>query len=65
MKAPQSSWLKFSYVGFQIMAAIILFGWIGYTIDSYFSLYPYGFIISLVIGSVTSLYGIWKDSKKY
>ncbi len=65
MKAPQSSWLKFSYVGFQITASIMLFGWLGYKIDKYFSISPYGLIISLVVGSIVSLYGIWRDSNKY
>jgi len=47
------------------MAAIIFFGLLGYKIDEYLYISPYGLIISLVIGSIASLYGIWKDSNKY
>ena len=65
MKARKNNWLKFSYVGFQICASICLFGWIGHKIDQYFSISPYGLIISLFVGAAGSLYGIWVDSNRY
>ena len=64
MKAQKNNWLKFSYVGFQICGSILLFGWIGYKIDQYLNISPYGLIISLFIGTVSSLYMIWVDSNR-
>ena len=65
MSAPKNNWLRLSYVGFQIAASILLFGWIGYLIDKYFNFSPYGLIAGLLIGAILSLYSIWKDSKRF
>tara|TARA_Y100001970_G_C13899504_1_gene682872 strand:- start:340 stop:537 length:198 start_codon:yes stop_codon:yes gene_type:complete len=60
MKDQKTSWLALSSIGFQLTAALLLFGWAGYIIDDFFSINPIGLIIGLVIGGVASLYQIWK-----
>jgi len=60
MKDQRSNWLQLSSIGFQIVASLLLFGWIGYLIDKNFSIDPIGLIAGLIIGGLGSLYQIWK-----
>ena len=65
MKDQKNNWFKYSNIGFQISISIFFFGWIGYKMDQYYNLSPYGLLIGLLLGSIVSLYGVWKDSNKY
>ena len=65
MSMPKNNWLRLSYIGFQIAISILLFGWIGYLFDKYFKFSPYGLIIGLLVGGILSLYGVWRDSKRF
>tara|TARA_Y100000588_G_C14163118_1_gene885709 strand:+ start:977 stop:1168 length:192 start_codon:yes stop_codon:yes gene_type:complete len=60
MKVRNNNWLSFSSVGFQIIAGLLVFGWLGKKIDDFLLTYPYGFIIGLVIGGALSLYQVWR-----
>jgi len=60
MKDQRSNWLQLSSIGFQIVASLLLFGWIGHLIDEIFSIDPVGLIAGLIIGGLGSLYQIWK-----
>lgn len=60
MKDQKTNWLALSSVGFQLVASLLLFGWIGYLIDNFFSTNPIGFTIGLIVGGFASLYQIWK-----
>ena len=56
------NWIKYSNVGFQILATLALFGWFGYFLDqSYPDFKPLFLIISLFIGIGVSLYYLWKS----
>ena len=60
MKGQKTNWLAFSYVGFQIAASLLFFGWVGKQIDKYFLIAPYGLVLGLLLGGWFSLYEIWK-----
>ena len=61
MKEHRNNWIVFSSAGFQIAAALLVFGWIGHFCDNYFnSLSPFGLILGLIFGVFISLYHIWK-----
>lgn len=64
MRETKASWLQFSSIGFQIAASLLLFGWIGYLIDNFFSINPIGLVVGLVIGGLASLYQIWKIASR-
>ena len=67
MKEQKSNWLQLSSIGFQIAAALLLFGWIGYLVDEKFLTditIPIGLVVGLVVGGLTSLYQIWKIVSK-
>jgi len=55
------NWIKYSNLGFQIIATIGVFGWIGYLLDNrYPDSKPYFFIGLLFIGVTIALYQLWK-----
>lgn len=60
MKSQNRNWLSLSSIGFQIIASLLFFGWIGKQIDYFFLIEPYGLIIGLLLGGFISLYEIWK-----
>ena len=60
MKGQNNNWLSFSSVGFQIVAGILVFGWVGKKIDDILLSYPYGLVIGLILGGILSLYHIWR-----
>ena len=60
MKGQNNNWLSFSSVGFQIVAGILVFGWIGKKIDNILFSYPYGLVIGLILGGLLSLYHVWR-----
>ena len=57
---PNSDWVKYSNIGFQIIVTLALFGWIGYFLDNKFSeLQPLFLILMLLIGAAIALYYLW------
>ena len=57
---PQNNWVKYSNLGFQIMATLGVFGWLGYWLDNRFpDLQPLFLIVSLLFGAVFALYHLW------
>ena len=62
---PNNHWIKYSNLGFQIIATLVIFGWFGYLLDNSFSdLRPFFLIISLFLGVAISLYHLWKIISK-
>ena len=59
MKEHKNSWLIFSSIGFQLVASLLMFGWVGNLIDYYFISSPIGLVIGLIFGGLVSLYQIW------
>jgi len=58
---PNKNWTRYSNLGFQIIATIGVFGWIGYSLDnSYPDSSPYFLIGLLFIGVVVALYQLWR-----
>ena len=60
MKEQKTNWLKFSSIGFQIAASLLLFGWIGNLIDNRFSTNSIFLVCGLLLGGISSLYQVWK-----
>tara|TARA_B100001540_G_scaffold179581_1_gene158395 strand:+ start:722 stop:916 length:195 start_codon:yes stop_codon:yes gene_type:complete len=59
------NWIKYSNLGFQIIATLSLFGWIGYLIDSrYPDSSPYFLVGFLFIGVAVALYHLWTSIYK-
>ena len=57
---PNSGWVKYSNIGFQIIVTLALFGWIGYFLDNKFlELKPLFLILMLLIGAAIALYYLW------
>ena len=55
-----NNWFKYSNYGFQIITTLLLFGGIGYYLDTILSdLAPLFLLIGLLIGVVVSLYSLW------
>ncbi len=57
--AQNQNWIKYSNLGFQIMVTLLLFGGIGYYLDSQYNYEPIFTIIGLLLGCVIGLYGLW------
>tara|TARA_Y100001935_G_C17296864_1_gene506630 strand:- start:2150 stop:2341 length:192 start_codon:yes stop_codon:yes gene_type:complete len=58
----KNSWVKYSNAGFQVIATLILFGWIGYEIDSsYPTQSPLLLVLSLFLGVFVALYQLWSS----
>tara|TARA_B100002052_G_scaffold234920_1_gene218131 strand:+ start:28541 stop:28738 length:198 start_codon:yes stop_codon:yes gene_type:complete len=64
MKEHKNNWLAFSSIGFQLVASLLMFGWIGNLIDYYFLSSPNGLVIGLIFGGLVSLYQIWIIASK-
>ena len=60
MKEQKPNWLKFSSIGFQIAASLLLFGWLGSLIDKKLSTNSIFLVCGLLIGGIASLYQAWK-----
>ena len=59
------NWVKYSNLGFQIIATLGLFGWIGYFLDSkYPHSSPYFLVGFLFIGVAVALYHLWASIDK-
>ena len=57
---PNNQWVKYSNLGFQIIATLALFGWFGHLLDENFpGFQPLFLILALFIGAVNSLYSLW------
>ena len=53
-------WIKYSNYGFQIIATLLLFGGVGYYLDTISpKLAPLFLIIGLLIGVAITLYSLW------
>ena len=59
MKEQKPNWFKFSSIGFQIAASLLLFGWLGNLIDKKLSTDPIFLVCGLLLGRVVSLYQVW------
>ena len=64
MKETKANWLKYSSAGFEIIASLLLFGYLGYLSDGYFKISPFGILSGLLLGSALSLYQLWKKLSK-
>jgi len=60
MKEQKPNWFKFSSIGFQIAASLLLFGWLGSLIDKKLSTNSIFLVCGLLIGGIASLYQAWK-----
>ena len=60
MKETKNNWLIYSSAGFQIIASLLFFGFIGNYIDKMFLTKPIFLITGLIMGAFFSLYEIWK-----
>jgi len=60
MKEQKSNWFKFSSIGFQIAASLLLFGWLGNLIDKKLSTNSIFLVCGLLLGGIASLYQAWK-----
>ncbi len=55
------NWLFYSSVGIQLVFSLLIFLYIGYTLEKYNLISnPFGIIISLLIGFLIGMYEIWK-----
>ena len=57
--ASNQNWIKYSNLGFQVMATLFLFGGIGYYIDFKYNYEPLFLIIGLLLGCSIAMYSLW------
>tara|TARA_B100000287_G_C20581962_1_gene760706 strand:+ start:43 stop:234 length:192 start_codon:yes stop_codon:yes gene_type:complete len=57
--AQNQNWIKYSNLGFQIIATLCVFGGIGYYIDSKYNYESVFLIIGLLLGCFIAMYGLW------
>ena len=61
---PVNSYLKYSGLAFQLLAAIGLFGWLGYKLDQYLSLkFPVFMLLLGFLGFVAMMVQIYRSLK--
>jgi F0F1-type ATP synthase assembly protein I len=57
--ASNQNWIKYSNLGFQVIATLFLFGGTGYYLDSKYNYDSLFLIIGLLLGCAVSMYGLW------
>jgi len=57
--AQNQNWIKYSNLGFQIIVTLLLFGGIGYYLDSKYNYDAIFLVIGLLLGGAISMYGLW------
>ena len=58
-------YIKYSGLAFQMIAGLILFGWVGIKIDKYVQLpYPIFTLVGLLLGVVLSIYLLTRQLSK-
>ena len=57
--AQNQNWIKYSNLGFQIIATLCVFGGVGYYIDSIYNYESVFLIIGLLLGCFIAMYGLW------
>ena len=56
----KNNWTQYSNYGFQIIATLLLFGGVGYYLDTILpNLSPLFLVIGLLFGVAISLYSLW------
>jgi len=64
-KKPTNSYLKYSGLAFQLLAAIGIFGWLGYKLDQYWSLKFPAFMLLLGMSAFgVMMYQVYKSINK-
>lgn len=62
---PYNSYLKYSSLAFQLLAAIAIFGWLGYKLDSYLGYkFPVFMLVFGFIGFVGMMYQLYRSIKR-
>ncbi len=62
---PYNSYLKYSSLAIQLLAAIGIFGWIGYALDKYLEIkFPAFMLFFGFLGFGGMMYQIWKSIKR-
>jgi F0F1-type ATP synthase assembly protein I len=56
------TWLRFTGVGFEFVAAVAGFGLVGYWIDRRYDTDPWGVIIGVALGLIGGTYNLIRDS---
>ena len=57
--AKNQNWIKYSNLGFQVIITLLLFGGVGYYLDSKYNYEPVLTIVGLLLGSGIALYSLW------
>ena len=53
------NWIKYSNLGFQVIITLLLFGGLGYYLDSEYNYTPIFTITGLLLGCGIALYSLW------
>lgn len=59
------TYIKTSAVGLEFGLAIVVGALLGYFVDRYFSISPYGLLIGVVIGTIAAVKRLWVFVKSY
>jgi F0F1-type ATP synthase assembly protein I len=57
-----NSWVRLSGIGFELVAAVVGFTFVGYWWDRYFGSRPWGVLIGAVLGLVGGMYNVIRQS---
>ena len=64
MAKNQTNWMQYSSLGFQIVATILIFLWLGTKLEYYFKINsPYGQLLGTFLGIFASLYNVIRTVK--
>lgn len=56
------SWLRFSGIGFEFVAAVAVFALVGYWVDRRWGTKPWGLVIGAVLGLIGGMYNLIRES---
>ena len=64
MTKKPANWMQYSSLGFQIVATILIFLWLGTKLEDYFRINsPYGQLLGTFLGIFASLYNVIRTVK--